>query len=153
MADFAEIDALLDQANAPPPETIHTANSEPSANTHFPNQQSHTDETYFGRLSSVWLTELNSPTLMPYHESLVSDINELMDYQQDLIDTKTDSGNKSMKGALEISLYQLELDRFRYLVVDYCRLRLKKIEEHVLHYMTNFQVSKIVLYTSTSTST
>jgi len=55
----------------------------------------------------------------------------------DLIDQKS-SYARSQKAALTSTLLQMDVDRFRFVLLSYLRLRLKKITSHPLHYSAGY---------------
>jgi len=73
------------------------------------------------KLEEAWLNEKFSPDLLPVKSNLV----ECMLAQ---IDAMEDNIGRAKKGDFRISVHRMEIDRIRYIVSSYLRLRLSKIE-------------------------
>ena len=56
-----------------------------------------------------------------YEEKLVEEIGEQINSQQNMIDDLEDH--------FESVIYQMDLDRVKYILTDYLRVRLKKIQQ------------------------
>ena len=80
----------------------------------------------------AWQNELHAPSLLPYQFALVRDIQSLLAARQFAIDSasETDSSSNTLASAptWQLNLYQLELDRVQYVLLDYHRLRLTKVQ-------------------------
>ena len=66
-----------------------------------------------------------SPELYKYEEKLVEEIGEQINSQQNMIDDLEDH--------FESVIYQMDLDRVKYILTDYLRVRLKKIQRFVFY--------------------
>jgi len=89
MADFNEIDALLANKRSTASEPATEYPDEPQNHViedEFGDQDTSAavgeNRTYFTRLTSLWLTEENSPELLPFGLEIVSEIEELLKFQQ-----------------------------------------------------------------------
>jgi GINS complex subunit 4 len=91
-------------------------------------------------LQKAMLNERSAPEILPYEEQLVVDMHEAIENQQGHIDEARDKGD-DIDEEFAISLYQMEIDRVKYLLVSYLRSRLAKIEKHVLHIMGSQELS------------
>lgn len=80
----------------------------------------------------AWQNELHSPSLLPYQFALVRAIQPLLTDRQSALDNPNDttiSPNPLASATTwQLNLYQLELDRLQYVLVDYHRLRITKIQ-------------------------
>jgi len=85
----------------------------------------------------AWQNELHAPSLLPYQFALVRDIQPLLAARQSALDSPTDATSQpnpfSSAPTWQLNLYQLELDRLSYLLTDYHRLRLTKIQAAPIH--------------------
>ena len=66
-----------------------------------------------------------SPELYKYEEKLVEEIGEQISSQQNMIDDLEDH--------FESVIYQMDLDRVKYILTDYLRVILKKIQRFVFY--------------------
>lgn len=80
------------------------------------------------RLIQAWLDENAAPELLPFEGELVSTLTEMVDEQQGIIDEAMEDPNED---AFTISLFQMEIDRVKYSLAKYLRVRLLKIEKCV----------------------
>ena len=85
----------------------------------------------------AWQNELHSPSLLPYQFALVREIQPLLAARQSAVDSSSDPslGHSPLSSAptWQLHLYQLELDRLQYVLVDYHRLRLTKLQAAPIH--------------------
>ena len=85
----------------------------------------------------AWQNELHSPSLLPYRFSLVRSIQSLLTARQSLLDAANDGADTanplSAAPTWQLHLYQLELDRIQYVLVDYHRLRITKLQAAPIH--------------------
>ena len=87
----------------------------------------------------AWQNELHSPSLLPYQFGLVRSIQPLLAARQSALDSPTDSDAAvspspfASASPWQLNLYQLELDRLQYVLVDYHRLRLTKLQAAPIH--------------------
>ena len=88
-------------------------------------------------LLAAWQNELHAPSLLPYQFALVRSIQSLLAARQSAIDTSNDSAAATSPLASattwQLNLYQLELDRVQYVLVDYHRVRLTKLQAAPIH--------------------
>lgn len=77
-------------------------------------------------LTMLWVTEVNTPDILPYNGDIVNRVKDNMLRQQEVIDDlfATDDSEQHFLA----SLYQMEVDRIRYGLSRYLRTRLMKIE-------------------------
>lgn len=85
----------------------------------------------------VWQNELHSPSLLTYQFALVRELQAVLGNRQAALDNPSESalGPHPFSGASpwQLNLYQLELDRLQYVLVDYHRVRLTKIQAAPIH--------------------
>jgi GINS complex subunit 4 len=78
-------------------------------------------------LFQIWLNERLSPTLLPYAEDIVANLLELIANQQVLLSEQLDAHLNT--------LYQMEVERLRYVIASYLRCRLAKIEAYWIYWL------------------
>ncbi|KAK2142807.1 hypothetical protein LSH36_912g01015 [Paralvinella palmiformis] len=79
-----------------------------------------------GKLEEAWLNEKFAPELLENK----SDIVECMMSQ---IQEMEENIQRAKKGDFKVSLHRMEIDRIRYILSSYLRIRLKKIEKFTSH--------------------
>lgn len=77
-------------------------------------------------LQEVWLNEKFSPELLQHQSDLV-------DCMLDQIQQMEENLRKLKKNDFRVVIHRMELDRIRYIITDYLRIRLNKIERFVIH--------------------
>lgn len=87
------------------------------------------DEEDVPALYRVWLNERLAPLLLPYASTTVENILELLSNQQALLSEHTDPHL--------LALYQMEVERLRFVLTSYLRCRLAKIEAYWLYWVEN----------------
>lgn len=85
---------------------------------------------YLLRMAS--LNEHFSPEILPYQSDTVNDIRTLVDQQTEAVDEEEDENGDAF--SFEAQLKRMEIDRINYMLRDYLRVRIKKIESSV-HYI------------------
>mmetsp|Transcript_7846 Transcript_7846/g.11846 ORF Transcript_7846/g.11846 Transcript_7846/m.11846 type:complete len:245 (+) Transcript_7846:55-789(+) len=85
-------------------------------------------------LSKAWVEEQCAPELLVYKESIVERMKDHVKGMQEALNAHRVTGIDEM---FVSSLYQMDLDRIRFSVVKYIRLRLQKIEKHVFYILEN----------------
>ncbi|XP_023210503.1 DNA replication complex GINS protein SLD5-like [Centruroides sculpturatus] len=81
------------------------------------------------KLEEVWLNESLAPELLPYES-------ELVDCMLDQVQHMEENLLKSSKKAdFRIMIHKMELTRISYIINNYLRIRLKKIEKYGAHYL------------------
>lgn len=76
------------------------------------------------RLEFAWQNETLAPDLLVWQRDLVECMIEQITTMEQNIEQAT-------KGDIRISIHKMEIDRIRYILTDYLRCRLKKIETHL----------------------
>lgn len=80
-------------------------------------------------LKVALLNEKLCPEILQYKDELVDDIKKQLELQQDLIIQGGGPNNFS------IAIYQMEIDRIRFMLTSYLRVRLLKLEKYVFYIM------------------
>lgn len=114
---------------------------EPTQDTSFFDSQDlsdeqHTDDDYTN-MKNFWVQEMNSPELLPHQSELYSMLLALLGQKQDILDelqSQTQNGpvDPSLV-SLAANICKIDIDRLSFLLADYTRTRLEKIEMHALH--------------------
>jgi GINS complex subunit 4 len=78
----------------------------------------------------AWISEKLAPCLLAYESEAVTLLQEQVENQQENID---DGSLGSVQNAFIGNLYQIEVDRVRYLLRSYHRVRLQKLQTFVVH--------------------
>ncbi|KAH7471012.1 hypothetical protein PRIC1_003180 [Phytophthora ramorum] len=86
------------------------------------------------RMRSLWVNELNAPEILQYNDEMVSEMLEQIRNQQEYVDSVYEDRTQLTEEKSFINkLYQMEIDRLRYMVSSYLRTRLRKIEKFAVH--------------------
>jgi len=78
-------------------------------------------------LMKLWIKERCSPDILPYND-LVNDLLEQLEVQSEIIEANK---NENVNAAFQNMLCQQEMDRVKFLIKNYLRTRLQKIEKYV----------------------
>ncbi|ESO90396.1 hypothetical protein LOTGIDRAFT_164323 [Lottia gigantea] len=85
------------------------------------------------KLEEAWLNEKFSPEILESKSDLVECMLEQITAMEENI-------QRAKKGDFKVSIHRMEIDRIRYVLSSYLRIRLKKIENftaHILHQECN----------------
>ncbi|RLN47187.1 hypothetical protein BBJ29_004781 [Phytophthora kernoviae] len=86
------------------------------------------------RMSTLWVNELNAPEILQYNDEMVSEMLDQIRNQQEYVDSVYEDRDQLTEERSFVSkLYQMEIDRLRYMVSSYLRTRLRKIEKFAIH--------------------
>ncbi|TDH70201.1 hypothetical protein CCR75_002224 [Bremia lactucae] len=86
------------------------------------------------RMRTLWVNEMNAPEILPYDEEMVTEMLEQIRNQQEYVDSVyEDRTQRTEEKSFVNKLYQMEIDRLRYMVTSYLRTRLHKIEEFAFY--------------------
>ncbi len=121
MADFSAIGTSLDTG-------LQSGDSVTSP-------QSADSDPDYAHLKSMYQSELSSPTLLPYPAPLVPDYVLLLSHQGNVISNKTSTGPIS---TMMNNILSTELTRIRYIITDYLRIRIRKIESNPWYYISMY---------------
>jgi len=81
------------------------------------------------RLRKWLVNEKCCNDILPYQEELVSGFADLCEFQQSLVETRAEKDEL----AIVRNLKEMELERIRYLLKEYLRTRLRKIENSLFY--------------------
>lgn len=91
----------------------------------------------FQLMKKLWIQELNSPELLPSKSDLYPMLLEVLGHQQDTLDQLQSQAHSDgvdpTLASLAASVCKMDMDRMSFLLADYTRTRLEKIEMHALH--------------------
>ena len=76
------------------------------------------------------MNEQYSPEILPYQKDTVESIKTLVEQQTEFVDEQEDEALEAV--SFEVQLKRMEIDRINYMLRQYFRTRLKKIENQVL---------------------
>jgi len=77
-------------------------------------------------LMKSWINERCSPDILPY-DNLVNDLLEQLEVQSEIIESNK---NENVNAAFQNMLCQQEMDRVKFIIKNYLRTRLNKIEKY-----------------------
>ncbi|KAI9592242.1 hypothetical protein BDF19DRAFT_468212 [Syncephalis fuscata] len=98
------------------------------------------------QLTQAWINERAAPELLFYEHLLVEKLQQALDAQIDKIDEWRD--NTTEQNALEITIYQTEVERVRFVLRSYLRARLHKIEKYALYLLKDPDMASSLLSAS-----
>ena len=87
--------------------------------------QAAVEDSMHERLVRVWLNERAAPELLPHPAGILADVLEFVENQQAQLDTATTT--TSADAVLSALLYEMELERYRYILRDFAQCRLRKV--------------------------
>lgn len=82
-------------------------------------------------LRTTSLNEHFCPEILPFQSAVVDNIRDLVHQQTEQVDDEEDENGDAF--SFEAQLKRMEIDRINYLLRDYLRARIKKIENSVLY--------------------
>ncbi|KAG7380442.1 DNA replication complex GINS protein SLD5 [Phytophthora pseudosyringae] len=90
------------------------------------------------RMRTLWVNEVNAPEILRYDEEMVAEMLEQIRNQQEFVDSVyEDRAQLTEEKSFVNKLYQMEIDRLRYMVSSYLRTRLRKIEKFAIHILSD----------------
>ncbi|CAI5734601.1 unnamed protein product [Peronospora destructor] len=96
------------------------------------NQDNFNDD--ITRMRVIWVNELNAPEILQFNDEMVSEMLEQIRNQQEYVDAVSEDREQVVDEKSFVNkLYQMEIDRLRYMVSSYLRTRLRKIEKFAIH--------------------
>ncbi|RCH89541.1 GINS complex subunit, partial [Rhizopus stolonifer] len=94
-------------------------------------------------LTRIWMNERNSPEVLKYRRDLVESLLDAIETQSnkifDTMDLNTDGQSRFVT-----VLLQTEIERIKYLIKNYLRTRLSKIEKFSLYLLRQIDVGEIL---------
>ncbi|AOW01855.1 DNA replication complex GINS protein SLD5 [Yarrowia lipolytica] len=88
-------------------------------------------------LTHSWVTERMSPTLLPTKEALLFRILKRVQLQIEVIEEKSIDMSPDTDVKLELLIVETELERIKYLIRSYLRVRLLKIDNSMEYYQSS----------------
>ncbi|KAG5913818.1 GINS complex subunit [Claviceps capensis] len=96
----------------------------------------HHDTRDLQALTRRWVAERTAPELLEWpSDGLFERVNDRIKAQIDKVEVLT--GNMDPKTNFALIVIQTELERYKFLVRSYLRVRMAKIDKHTLHYLAN----------------
>ncbi len=88
---------------------------------------------FMSNLVKIWRNEKLSQTLLPYEENIINDVISLIEKKEkEINDKKID---KNVKYYIE-----LDIQRIKFIIKDYLRIRLMKIEKYLFYLLKNNKI-------------
>jgi len=89
------------------------------------------EEETLQQLEVWWRQEAECPELLPFQKKIVDVVNYLISQQDDALQEMKEERDPEKK--FDIVLYEIELERAKYVLSNYLRLRLHKIQDYILY--------------------
>jgi hypothetical protein len=89
------------------------------------------NQTLILNLQRVWTNEKFSKDLLKYEEKTISEIKDILEKKTKDLESLLSSHSSHSKEDAEI--LELDLDRIKFLIKDYLRIRLCKIDKYIYH--------------------
>eukprot|EP00929_Paragymnodinium_shiwhaense_P110912 TRINITY_DN7822_c0_g1_i1.p1 TRINITY_DN7822_c0_g1~~TRINITY_DN7822_c0_g1_i1.p1 ORF type:complete len:247 (-),score=72.81 TRINITY_DN7822_c0_g1_i1:139-879(-) len=86
------------------------------------------------KLMMRWQNEKFAPELLPFAAEVVENISEVVEFVRESLDEERAEGNVQDPCEVNYVLRCLELERIKYVLRDYLRIRLWKLEQWPQHY-------------------
>lgn len=94
-------------------------------------------ESDVAELTAAWVTERMSPTLLPTKEQLLFRILKRVQLQIEVIEEKSIDMSPDTDVKLELLIVETELERIKFLIRAYLRVRLLKIDNAMEYYQSS----------------
>ena len=89
---------------------------------------------FMTNLVTIWRNEKLSQTLLPYEENIINEVTSL-------IEKKESELKESKKMDKNIKYYiEIDIQRIKFIIKDYLRIRLMKIEKYLFYLLKNNKV-------------
>eukprot|EP01135_Chromosphaera_perkinsii_P005524 Nk52_evm73s352 gene=Nk52_evmTU73s352 len=88
------------------------------------------------RLKQAWINEKVCPELLPFEHEVVENMSEQIENQALSIE---DGAKENINNAFIANLYEMELERLRFILRSYLRVRLWKIEKNITYILSNLE--------------
>ncbi|KAA8914262.1 hypothetical protein FN846DRAFT_896987 [Sphaerosporella brunnea] len=85
-------------------------------------------------LTTAWIAERSAPEILPFEHAILERLTERIRQQIELVETET--GNMDPQANFRLILLQTELERVKYLVRAYLRVRINKIDKYSFHILS-----------------
>lgn len=95
------------------------------------------DQRFINKLKSIWLNEKFVKELLKYNDNVISQALELVENREkEIIQHNTKKSQSSYKDE-DIDLMELDLERVKFIIKDYMRIRIAKIEKYLFYIIKN----------------
>jgi len=86
-------------------------------------------------LKQMWIHELNTTELCRYDEEFMGDLLAIMHHTEKDLEglEKGDEGTDPTLKSIATHIFKMDIDRMSFLLADFMRVRLEKIERYALH--------------------
>ncbi|WFD34010.1 GINS complex subunit [Malassezia cuniculi] len=133
--------ALSDDEDEPRVVTSSTANvvgkhdtpSLPSVTPDVKPDIAESSEPHVTRLIRAWMRERGTPEIQPWCGDLVDTVLDQIKQQQIILDLLAADESTSEEEHFRLNLVQLDMERGKWIVRSYLRVRLHKIERYAMH--------------------
>ncbi|KAF8731043.1 hypothetical protein AX14_005281 [Amanita brunnescens Koide BX004] len=98
------------------------------------------EETPLEQLIRHWMNERNAPDILPAQEFLLNRLLDHLRRQSDVVQLLRGDPSTSEEEHLRITLVQTEIERVKFIVNSYVRMRLFKIEKYARFISTNADI-------------
>ncbi|KAJ0399344.1 hypothetical protein P43SY_001533 [Pythium insidiosum] len=90
------------------------------------------------RMKTLWINEANAPEVLPFDDEMVTEMLDQLKNQQEYVDSVAeDRATLNEERAFVNKLYQMEIDRLKFVLSSYLRTRLRKIERFAPHILSD----------------
>jgi|AntRauTorckE5430_2_1112549.scaffolds.fasta_scaffold25101_1 hypothetical protein len=100
------------------------------------NEQEAGESEDYRALKKMWIHELNTTELGNYDEEFLSDLLEIMQNTDDMVEDLQEQGRTGADptlASIAASICKMDFDRISFVLSDFMRVRLEKIEKYTLH--------------------
>ena len=84
------------------------------------------------RLKRAWVQERLAPEILEHQTELVDAVKSAIETQEERIEREQENENRDASDNIVTNIYWMELNRVKYLLREYLRTRLRKMERHAL---------------------
>eukprot|EP00979_Chaetoceros_neogracilis_P014009 scaffold4303_cov242-Chaetoceros_neogracile.AAC.2 len=100
------------------------------------NEQEAGESEDYRALKKMWIHELNTTELGNYDEEFLNDLLEIMQNTDDMVEDLQEQGRTGADptlASIAASICKMDFDRISFVLSDFMRVRLEKIEKYTLH--------------------
>jgi len=115
-----------------------SAQQEDQTNTDFygEREQEAGESDDYKALKKMWIHELHTTELCAYQEDFMSDLLEIMQTSDEMVEDLEEQGRTGADptlASIAASICKMDCDRISFVLADFMRVRLEKIEKYALH--------------------
>ncbi|KAJ5078762.1 sld5 protein [Anaeramoeba ignava] len=92
-------------------------------------------------LEKAWINEKNSPEIFPFNETLVNETQNQLNKQESFIFQQQ---SQNQTPTFILNLYETEIERIKFLLRSYLRIRLRKIEKFSSNIINDSQIQSLL---------